>query len=301
MLPRVKITDVMMEVEKMTGFIKHFTHESTGKRVKEGSTSLLLTTLLADGINMGLSKMAESCPGSTVTKLGNMQRWYLRSETFHKAYGELALAQSRLPLAQHWGEGKTSSSDGQHFKTGYKAKPASHVNLHYGSDPGIILYTHTNDLYSPFGVLTISNIARESTFVLDNLLHHEPDIKIEEHYTDTAGFTFHVFASCHLLGFRFAPRIRNLHDHKLSIVKSPNRYPALKSIIGKSLDVKYIRMHWDEIMRLMTSIKKGTVKPSLVLKRLSNFPRQSGLAKALRDIGALPDFPWVLSLLLLKA
>jgi TnpA family transposase len=44
--------------------------------------------------------------------------------------------------------------------------------------------------------------------VLDGLLYHESDLRIEEHYTDTAGFTDHVFALMHLLGFRFAPRIR---------------------------------------------------------------------------------------------
>jgi Tn3 transposase DDE domain len=46
--------------------------------------------------------------------------------------------------------------------------------------------------------------------VLDGLLYHESNLRIEEHYTDTAGFTDHVFAFCHLLGFRFAPRIPNL-------------------------------------------------------------------------------------------
>jgi TnpA family transposase len=49
---------------------------------------------------------------------------------------------------------------------------------------------------------------RDSTYVLDGLLYHESDLRIEEHYTDTAGFTDHVFALMHLLGFRFAPRIR---------------------------------------------------------------------------------------------
>jgi TnpA family transposase len=48
--------------------------------------------------------------------------------------------------------------------------------------------------------------------VLDGLLYHEFDLRIEEHYTDTAGFTDHVFALCHPLDFRFAPRIRYLAD-----------------------------------------------------------------------------------------
>lgn len=39
----------------------------------------------------------------------------------------------------------------------------------------------------------------------------------EEHYTDTAGLTDHVFALMHMLGFRFAPRIRDLGDTKLYI------------------------------------------------------------------------------------
>jgi TnpA family transposase len=39
---------------------------------------------------------------------------------------------------------------------------------------------------------------RDSTYVLDGLLYHESDLRIEEHYTDTAGFTDHVFALMHL-------------------------------------------------------------------------------------------------------
>jgi TnpA family transposase len=45
---------------------------------------------------------------------------------------------------------------------------------------------------------------------------HAP-VRIEEHYTDTAGFTDHVFALMRLLGFHFAPRIRDLADKKLYV------------------------------------------------------------------------------------
>ncbi len=65
--------------------------------------------------------------------------------------------------------------------------------------------------------------SRTSTlhYVLDGLLYHESDLRIEEHYTDTAGFTDHVFALCHLLGFRFAPRIRGLGDHRIFVPGAP--------------------------------------------------------------------------------
>ncbi len=72
--------------------------------------------------------------------------------------------------------------------------------------------------------------------------------------TDTAGFTDHVFVLMHLLGFRFAPRIRDLGDTKLYIPKGEAAYDALKSMIGGTLNIKHVRAHWDEILRLAASI-----------------------------------------------
>ena len=67
---------------------------------------------------------------------------------------------------------------------------------------------------------------------------------------ETPGFTDHVFALMHLLGFRFAPRIRDLGDTKLYIPKGETTYDALKPMIGGTLNIKHIRAHWDEILRL---------------------------------------------------
>jgi TnpA family transposase len=72
---------------------------------------------------------------------------------------------------------------------------------------------------------------------LDGLLYHESDLKIEEHYTDTAGFTDHVFALCHLLGFRFAPRIRDLADRRIIFPEKGNIYPALGNLVGGTLNL----------------------------------------------------------------
>jgi Tn3 transposase DDE domain len=107
------------------------------------------------------------------------------------------------------------------------------------------------------------------------------------HYTDTAGFTDHVFALMHLLGFRFAPRIRDLGDTKLYIPKGDAAYETLKPMIGGSLNIKHVRAHWDEILRLATSIKQGTVTASLMLRKLGSYPRQNGLAVALRELGRI--------------
>ena len=285
LLPHIKITELLIEVDSWTGFSRHFTHIKNDQISKD--PTLLLTAILADGINLGLSKMAESCPGTTYSKLSWLQAWHIRDETYSQALGELTNAQLKHPFATNWGDGKTSSSDGQRFRAGSKAQSTGHINPKYGSEPGRLFYTHISDQYSPFSAKLVNVGVRDSTYVLDGLLYHESDLRIEEHYTDTAGFTDHVFALMHLLGFRFAPRIRDLADTKIYIPDNGTKYDALKPMIGGTLGIKNIQMHWDEILRLAGSIKKGTVTASLMLRKLGSYPRQNGLAVALRELGRI--------------
>ncbi len=263
-LPHIKITDLLMEVDAWTGFSRQFTHLKIGDMAKD--TSLLLTAILADAINLGLTKMAESCPGTTYAKLSWLQAWHIRDETYSAALAELVNAQLRHPFAQNWGDGTSSSSDGQRFKAGNQGESTGHVNPKYGTEPGRMFYTHISDQYAPFNIKVINVGIRDSTYVLDGLLYHESDLRIEEHYTDTAGFTDHVFGLMHLLGFRFAPRIRDLGETKLYVPKKPTDYPALEKLIGGRLNINHLRSHWDDILRLTTSIKQGTVTKSELYK-----------------------------------
>jgi len=45
--------------------------------------------------------------------------------------------------------------------------------------------------------------------------------------------------------------------------------------------------HWEDVLRLAVSVRTGTASASLLLKRLSAYPRQNGLALALREIGRI--------------
>lgn len=285
LLPHLKITELLLEVDSWTGFTRHFKHLKSGAAADD--QHLLLTTILADAINLGLSKMAESCPGTTYAKLTWLQAWHIRDETYSAGLGELVNAQFRQPFAAYWGDGTTSSSDGQNFKAGGRGQFAGQVNLKYGQEPGVQFYTHISDQYAPFHTKVINATVRDATHVLDGLLYHESDLRIEEHYTDTAGFTDHVFALMHLLGFRFAPRIRDLADKRLYIHGDAKQYPTLAGLIGGSVNVKHVRAHWDEILRLAASIKQGTVTASLMLRKLGSYPRQNGLAVALRELGRI--------------
>lgn len=141
--------------------------------------------------------------------------------------------------------------------------------------------------YAPFHTKVINAPMRDATHVLDGLLYHESDLRIEEHYTDTGGFTDHVFAPCHVLGFRFAPRIRDLAETRLYMPDKNYRGSALEPMIGGVLNVKLIEQQLDEILRLVASIRHGTVTASLIMRKLAAYPWQNTLALALRELGRI--------------
>jgi TnpA family transposase len=284
-MPRIKITDLLLEVDSWTDFTMAFTHLHSGRSCED--LNGLLTAILADGINLGLTKMADASPGLTARRLGWLHDWHVRDDTYSGALAELTNFQSRQPFAALWGDGTTASSDGQQYKTGAHGNRHGRVNKRYGHAPGVTFYTHVSDQYAPFHTKVISANKRDATYVLDGLLYHESDLNIEEHYTDTHGYTEHVFALCALLGFKFAPRIRGITDSRLFLPDGFSGYSTLESMIGGTINRKHLEAHWNEILWLASSIKLGTVTASLILGKLGAYPRQNGLAVALRELGRL--------------
>ncbi len=61
-VPRVRLTDLLVEVASWTGFTQHFTHLKTGEPAKD--VEPVLAVILADGTNLGLSKMAAASAAS---------------------------------------------------------------------------------------------------------------------------------------------------------------------------------------------------------------------------------------------
>jgi TnpA family transposase len=282
-LPLVKITELLVEVDELTGFSRHFTHLQTGRPPKDRTA--LYTVLLAEATNLGLEKMAQACPGAAYDELAWAADWHLRDETYTRALAELINTHHRHPFAAHWGEGTTSSSDAQRFPAGGRRESIGQVNARYGREAGVKFYGHLSDQYGPYYPTVISATASEAPYVLDGLLYHETELRIEEHYTDTGAFTDQLFGLCHLLGFRYAPRIRDLADKRLFPFEKPAAYPGLLPLIGGRAQPPLIAAHWDQLLRLAGSIRLGTATASLLLRKLAAYPRQNGLAVALREVG----------------
>ncbi|WP_243526888.1 Tn3 family transposase [Bacillus pseudomycoides] len=293
LLPRVKLTDLLMEVAQWTGFHEQFVHASTNRVPNEEETTILMAALMALGTNIGMTKMAEATPGISYRQMANATQWRLYEDAMSKAQSVLVNFHHKLSLSSYWGDGTTASSDGMRVQIGVSALHAD-ANPHYGTGKGATIYRFVSDQFSSFYTKVINTNARDAVHVIDGLLHHETDLAIEEHYTDTAGYTDQVFGLAHLLGFRFAPRLRDLADSKLYTIGKSSDFPQLEKLLRGQINANVIQKNYDDVLRLAHSIRKGTVSASLIMGKLGSYARQNSLATALREMGRIEKTIFIL-------
>lgn len=282
-LPTIRITDVLSQVARWTGFIDQFGHVSSG--LPPSDERAFLAALIAEATNLGLTRMADVCGVASRRALLRMQTWHMREDTFRAALGCLTDAIHAEPIAAWFGEGWRASADGQHFYLGGPGESGGTVNAHYGRDPIVKIYTTITDRYAPLHQTVIAGTAGEAIHALDGILGHESGATIASLHTDGGGVSDIVFAVMHLLGLNFEPRIPRLSDRRLYAFEPRARYGKLAPLFGHRLDENLIRAHWDDIGPVIDAMRNKVVSPSLILKKLSAFRQQNTLAAALREIG----------------
>ncbi|MHA6645346.1 Tn3 family transposase [Mesorhizobium sp. A623] len=284
-MPDTKITDLLLEVDTITGFSDAFTHLRTGAPCADRIG--LMNVILAEGINLGLRKMAEATHTHGFWELMRIARWHVEGEAYNRALAMVVEAHAKLPMAAFWGTGLTASSDGQFFRASQKGEAMNLVNAKYGNEPGLKAYSHVSDQYAPFSTQVIPATASEAPYILDGLLMNETGKRIREQYADTGGFTDHVFAACSITGFAFIPHIRDLPSKRLYAFDPASAPAHLRPLIGGKLSEPLIERNWPDILRVAATMTAGIMLPSQILRKLASYPRQNELAVALREVGRI--------------
>jgi TnpA family transposase len=285
-LPRVELSELLVEVDGWTDFSGGFEHAGGREPRSRDLTRHLYAAILAQGCNLGLTRMAQ-ISDRTYDRLAWCTTWYLREETLRAAVATLVNYQHRQPLSRHWGGGTLSSSDGQRFPAAGKIRNATALPRYFGYGRGVTFYTWTSDQFAQYGTKVIPATVRDATYVLDEILDNETELPILEHTTDTAGYTEIVFALFDLLGLQFSPRLRDLGDQRLYRLDRGRTYPHLEPRLKGRIRRDLILRRWDDLLRVAGSLKRGWVTASLLISRLQSYRRQTALTRALQEYGRL--------------
>jgi len=291
----IRLPELLIEVDNDLGFTRCFMPQSQRDAPSSDRICNVLAAVMANGCNIGSHTMAQLTPGVTYEQLKRIGDRQLTVDSQREALAILVRAISGLDTSLHWGEGKTSASDGQRF-----ALPRKVLQQTYSpkfSDYALEFYSFVADNYAPFYSTPIECTDRDAAFVLDGLLYNESELEIEEHYTDTHGYTEINFAAFAMLGRQFSPRIRGVHRQRIYRVDKTRNYGALDSLVsGADRLVKLDRIaeQWDQMGRFYASLESGHTTASVALRRLAGYSARNRFYKANRDLGRILKTEFIL-------
>ena len=294
-LPSVRIEQLLMQVDGLTRFSRHFIPLQNHPARPPHFYKTLMAAIISQATNLGVVCMSASVKGMTVDMLRHVLHHFVREETLTAANTEIVNQHHQLPLSSVYGTGTVSSSDGQRFGIRASSLLASYYPRYYGYyEKAISLYTHVSDQYSVFKTQIISCSPREAIYVLDGLLENNTILHIREHTTDTHGYTEIIFALCYLLGFYFMPRIRDLKDQQLYRLEKQKHSSVFSPLLTKTVDLNLIEEQWEEMIRVALSLKQRTAPAHVVIRRLTNSFPSDRLSKAITNLGRIIKTQYIL-------
>ncbi len=187
-----------------------------------------------------------------------------------------------------------SSSDGQRFPVAVKTANATALPKYFGYGRGLTFYTWTSDQCSQWGTKVIPSTTRDATVVLDEILDNETELPLFTHATDTAGFTEIIFCLFDLLGYQFAPRLRDLGEQRLYRIDEVEIPQQVRRLLKGKLHQEFFLNQWDDLLRVAGSLKLGWVTASLLISKLHAMPKQNTLVKSLQEYGRLVKTNFIL-------
>ncbi len=138
-------------------------------------------------------------------------------------------------------------------------------------------------IYSQLKTCSSSEVAA----MIEGVLRHCTDMKLEKNYVDSHGQSEVAFAFSHLLGFELLPRLKRIHSQKLyrSEAGNSDAYPNLQLILTRPIKWDLIRQQYDQMVKYTTALRLGTAEPEVILKRFTRANIQHPTYQALCELG----------------
>lgn len=283
-LPERSVLDVLSNVQHWVNWTRHFGPLSGSEPKLSDPIERYLFTTFGYGCNLGPRETARHTRGRmSAHMLSYVHRRHFTTAKIEAAIRDIINAYSRLKLPLYWGTGKQAAADGSKFEI-YDNNLISEYHLRYGGYGGIA-YHHVSDQYIALFTHFITCGVWEAVYILDGLIKNQSDIQPDTLHADTQGQCFPAFALSYLLGIQLMPRIRNWKDLSFFRPSYDAVYEYINPLFDKNVNWHLIQMHWQDLMRVVLSIRAGKLLPSTILKRLNSSSKKNRLYHAFEALG----------------
>ncbi|TMR93937.1 Tn3 family transposase [Nonomuraea basaltis] len=303
MLPRIDLPDLLFEVHSWTSFLDSFGHVSDRRTRMEGLLVSLVALLVSQSCNIGLTPVIDpNNKALTRSRLSHVDQNYVRADTIAAANAALIGAQSRIELAQMWGGGLLASVDGLRFVVPVKSINTGPSPKYYGYKRGVTWLNAVNDQVAGIGAMVVRGTPRDSLYTLDTLLNLDGGVKPEMVATDNASYSDMAFGLYKMLGFRFAPRFRDLSDQRFWRADLPDGeeladgYGPLEDVACNKVSLKKIATHWPDMLRVAGSLITNQVRAYDLLRMFGREGHPTPLGAAFAEYGRIDKTMHLLAL-----
>ena len=286
----VPLAQVLDTVDRHCDTLKAFEHWQQTHTPLVISRPALLAGVMGLGCGIGVRKMARISSRMTESELEHTVNWRFSLENIRAANDQVVKAMDEMELPNLYrreADQLHTASDGQKFEVRGESLHASRSFKYFGQGQGVSAYTFVDERHLLWHSLMISAADRESAYVIDGLMRNDV-VKSDIHSTDTHGYTEVIFGLTHLLGFSFAPRIKGIGKQTLYIFRPKDRAdPDWKITPDKTINTHLIRENWDDLLRLVATIKLKENTASDIFRRLNSYSRQHALYQTLKAFGQI--------------
>lgn len=296
----ISLVEVLSTVNRLAGFLEAFEPWYVKYARARPPEKTFLAGIVGYGCFIGIGKIARISKWINATELETTVNGYFTLDNLHAANDLLLKFMDRLELPEiyrrHAGKLHTSS-DGQKYGVAVESLNANYSFKYLGKEAGVSPYTFIDERHFLWHHTVISAAEREAAYVIDGLMHNDV-VKSDIHSTDTHGYSEIIFGALHLLGFSFAPRIKNLKRQQLYGFRKRREYKQLDYALLPDGYIKepLIETQWDEILRFIATIKLKETTASQLFRRLNSYSKQHPLYQGLKEFGKIPKSDFILRL-----
>ncbi|MBG9615455.1 transposase, partial [Bacillus cereus] len=288
MLPNIDIPQLLLEVNRWTGFMEGFRHISEAKsRINELPISIC-ALLISQACNIGLRPLVqEGVPSLERDRLTWIEQNYFRAETLSEANAKLVDFHSQLHLANMWGGGEIVSADGLRLITPVKSVHSGPNPKYFGSGRGVTYYNYTSDQFTGLHGLVIPGTIRDSVYLLQCVLEQNTNLQPKEIMTDTAGYSDIIFGLFGLLGYQFSPRLADISKSRLWRFDVNSDYGILNNLSKSRIREELIHRHLEDMLRVAGSLKLNKINATHLIQALQYNRKPTMLGRAIGELGRI--------------